>query len=94
MTPPKPPSNTEVMAELKDLKKLVTPLINDVTVLKDWKMQEDAYKAARATIQQEENEKVKGTELSARAELIKGLGKLVGLLVIGVGAYLAGKGLA
>lgn len=87
MTPPKKsPTNADLAEEIRDLKKMVSPLLADVAVLKDWKMAEDAYKAARLQLKEEERE-------DTRDQVWRQTGKILGLVVLALGAYLAGKGI-
>jgi predicted acetyltransferase len=89
----KSPTNADLANEIRDVKKMVAPLVQDVQVLKDWKLQQDAYKDALASIKEEEKQSASEKEVVARTEVWVKAGKVLGLIAVLLTAYLAGRGI-
>lgn len=80
-----------------DILKAVGDVSGRVTDLENWKLQEDAYRAALARIKDEEASdkmnNLKTDEAKRRTEIMKQLGIVLGLIIAILYAYMATKGI-
>lgn len=86
----KNPTNADLLKELK----LMSQRID---VLEQWKVSEDAYRAALKQIKRDDEEskytKLRDGELSSRTDIWKQVMIVLGLVIAGLYAYLATKGI-
>jgi hypothetical protein len=83
----------EVLKELREIKGMYANLDERLHLIELANQAAEMYKKALKQVYSDQNDSDDAKEVSARTELYINLGKLAGLLVIAVGAYVAGKGL-
>lgn len=80
-----------------DILKAVSDMSDRVRTLENWKLQEDAYRAALARVKDEEakerSNKLTTDEAKKRTELMKQAGIVLGLIIAILYAYMATKGI-
>ena len=97
MTPRKEPTNADLLREFKTVKDMQISQGKDISILMNWKVAEDAYRAALAKVKSdEEQSKFQGLrdgELKKRTELIKQMGIVIMLVIAILYAYAATHGI-
>lgn len=82
---------------LSDVLDEVQKMNNRVVVLENWKVNEDAYRAALARVKEEEakekQEKSHDILLQRRTEIMKQVGIVLGLITVILYAYMATNGI-
>lgn len=80
-----------------DILKAVSDMSGRIQALENWKLQEDAYRAALARVKDEEakerSNKLTTDEAKKRTELMKQAGIVLGLIIAILYAYMATKGI-
>lgn len=93
----KEPTNGDLLKEIKGVKDMQIAQSKDVTVLMNWKIQEDAYRAALAKVKSDEEQaKYQGLrdgEIKRRTEIMKQIGIVLALIVAILYAYAATHGI-
>lgn len=88
--PTKNPSNSDILKELKTMNQRID-------VLEQWKVSEDAYRAALKQIKRDDEESkytnLRDKELTSRTDIWKQVMIVLGLIIAGLYAYLATKGI-
>lgn len=93
----KQPSNSDILRAVKEVKDMQTSQAKDINILMNWKIAEDAYRAALAKVKSEDEQSkytgLRDNELKKRTELIKQIGIVVGLIVAILYAYAVTHGI-
>lgn len=87
----KQPSNSDILKAVKAVKELQVSQAKEIGILMNWKLQEDAYRAALAKVKSEEEESkyqgLRDNEIKKRTELIKQIGIVAALIIAILYAY-------
>lgn len=84
MTPSKQPTNAEILTEIKGVKAVQNIQSRDIDILKEWKRQEDAYRAALKAVKDDEKEERRDAqEAELKSSMIKTLKELSPILTAG-----------
>lgn len=96
MTPPKQPTNQDLLKELRDIKSVQNLQAKDIEALKVWKMAEDAYRAALKQVRGEEADEKKEQQTaqlkSSAIKVLRDLSPILTALGILLYALLQGVG--
>jgi hypothetical protein len=87
----KQPSNSDILKAVKQLKDMQVAQAKDIGILMNWKIAEDAYRAALAKVKSDDEQSkyqgLRDNELKKRTELIKQAGIVVALIIAILYAY-------
>lgn len=93
----KEPTNSDLLKEIKGVKDMQMSQAKDISHLMNWKLQEDAYKAALKQVKHEEDQaKIAGMrdgDFKRRTEIMKQAGIVLALIIAILYAYAATHGI-
>lgn len=97
MTPRKEPTNADLLREIKGVKDMQSSQGKDIGILMNWKVAEDAYRAALAKVKGDEEtahyQVLRDSELKKRTEIFKQIGIIAGIVIAILYAYVATHGI-
>lgn len=97
MAPRTEPTNTTLLKEIKGVRDEQQVMRNDVNILLDWKRGIEIGKAAvdeyKAQQDNDEQRQLQGKESRSRAEILKQVAYVVGLIGVVLYAWASSKGL-
>lgn len=97
MTPKKQPTNADLLTELKAVKDMQAVQGKDISTLMNWKVAEDAYRAALKQVKVDEEDakftSLRDGELKKRTEILKQIGIIAAIIIAILYAYAATHGI-